>query len=132
MRQSSLTVLFFFLMIRRPPRSTLFPYTTLFRALRGGDLRGAVEHELEHRRLGRLGNELESAEGARMARVGGVVLTREHEDLHARRVAEQVADQAKALIRAMRARRQAEVDERELRRGGQLAQQVDRLDPRLD
>src|SRR5256885_8402942 len=30
---------FFFLMIRRPPRSTLFPYTTLFRSLqaaRGG------------------------------------------------------------------------------------------------
>src|SRR3712207_8910848 len=26
-------VLFFFLMIRRPPRSTLFPYTTLFRSL---------------------------------------------------------------------------------------------------
>src|SRR3989441_9802567 len=25
--------LFFFLMIRRPPRSTLFPYTTLFRSL---------------------------------------------------------------------------------------------------
>src|SRR5687768_18107654 len=27
-----LSVLFFFLMIRRPPRSTLFPYTTLFRS----------------------------------------------------------------------------------------------------
>ena len=26
---------FFFLMIRRPPRSTLFPYTTLFRSLYG-------------------------------------------------------------------------------------------------
>src|SRR2546423_13186587 len=26
--------LFFFLMIRRPPRSTLFPYTTLFRSIR--------------------------------------------------------------------------------------------------
>src|SRR5215475_15522920 len=26
---------FFFLMIRRPPRSTLFPYTTLFRSARG-------------------------------------------------------------------------------------------------
>src|SRR5256885_14549516 len=25
--------LFFFLMIRRPPRSTLFPYTTLFRSV---------------------------------------------------------------------------------------------------
>src|ERR1022692_687322 len=28
----ALVVLFFFLMIRRPPRSTLFPYTTLFRS----------------------------------------------------------------------------------------------------
>src|SRR2546425_3075781 len=27
------SLLFFFLMIRRPPRSTLFPYTTLFRSL---------------------------------------------------------------------------------------------------
>src|SRR2546430_13201476 len=27
-----LYVFFFFLMIRRPPRSTLFPYTTLFRS----------------------------------------------------------------------------------------------------
>src|SRR6266436_9632710 len=26
--------LFFFLMIRRPPRSTLFPYTTLFRSFK--------------------------------------------------------------------------------------------------
>src|SRR2546430_12025367 len=36
--------MFFFLMIRRPPRSTLFPYTTLFRSrirtpLQGGALR---------------------------------------------------------------------------------------------
>src|SRR3712207_7626544 len=28
---------FFFLMIRRPPRSTLFPYTTLFRSRTGRD-----------------------------------------------------------------------------------------------
>src|SRR6267378_5438068 len=34
LRRPSLTSrhLFFFLMIRRPPRSTLFPYTTLFRS----------------------------------------------------------------------------------------------------
>src|SRR3989454_2096078 len=33
---------FFFLMIRRPPRSTLFPYTTLFRSLKilGRELKG--------------------------------------------------------------------------------------------
>src|SRR5690349_25134134 len=29
-----LYLFFFFLMIRRPPRSTLFPYTTLFRSAR--------------------------------------------------------------------------------------------------
>src|SRR5438445_7296692 len=29
----SILLIFFFLMIRRPPRSTLFPYTTLFRSL---------------------------------------------------------------------------------------------------
>src|SRR5258708_10791195 len=33
--RSDFSVLFFFfLMIRRPPRSTLFPYTTLFRSLK--------------------------------------------------------------------------------------------------
>src|SRR5215203_7093418 len=31
-----LLFLFFFLMIRRPPRSTLFPYTTLFRSRPAG------------------------------------------------------------------------------------------------
>src|SRR5258707_1593931 len=38
---------FFFLMIRRPPRSTLFPYTTLFRSLfrRGrAALRASISH----------------------------------------------------------------------------------------
>src|SRR3712207_8102545 len=41
-------MLFFFLMIRRPPRSTLFPYTTLFRSrVRSRvppDARPRVEH----------------------------------------------------------------------------------------
>src|SRR2546430_8139719 len=32
-RETHLSNIFFFLMIRRPPRSTLFPYTTLFRSL---------------------------------------------------------------------------------------------------
>src|SRR6266542_3793967 len=34
---ASVAVSFFFLMIRRPPRSTLFPYTTLFRSAHGPD-----------------------------------------------------------------------------------------------
>src|SRR3712207_7208680 len=52
----------FFLMIRRPPRSTLFPYTTLFRSLHGRDDRGGEHLELRygtlarHPRRGRKGN----------------------------------------------------------------------------
>src|SRR5260221_10959321 len=34
--------MFFFLMIRRPPRSTLFPYTTLFRSLHEVEVAGAA------------------------------------------------------------------------------------------
>src|SRR2546427_7544493 len=33
---------FFFLMIRRPPRSTLFPYTTLFRSIRSASENSAA------------------------------------------------------------------------------------------
>src|SRR6266511_3669635 len=50
--------MFFFLMIRRPPRSTLFPYTTLFRSFRllaaephpGDQLQGlrSMERSEEH------------------------------------------------------------------------------------
>src|SRR3712207_7507923 len=35
--ESRRNISFFFLMIRRPPRSTLFPYTTLFRSRRHVD-----------------------------------------------------------------------------------------------
>src|SRR3712207_7604751 len=34
-------IIFFFLMIRRPPRSTLFPYTTLFRSRSEGAAAGS-------------------------------------------------------------------------------------------
>src|SRR3712207_8902627 len=40
---------FFFLMIRRPPRSTLFPYTTLFRSAPLG-LQGGADGDAEPRR----------------------------------------------------------------------------------
>src|SRR2546428_6430907 len=46
---------FFFLMIRRPPRSTLFPYTTLFRSPRSVrrparcDRPGSARHEADRR-----------------------------------------------------------------------------------
>src|SRR5256885_12647866 len=77
-RSSRSIFVFFFLMIRRPPRSTLFPYTTLFRSLlfcnlglqqvvlglartarhTGGNLR----HELAEALGGRLRSEEHTAE----------------------------------------------------------------------
>src|SRR3712207_7619679 len=42
---------FFFLMIRRPPRSTLFPYTTLFRSV----FRGIEKPDDADRLVGRAG-----------------------------------------------------------------------------
>src|SRR3712207_7067439 len=44
-------MLFFFLMIRRPPRSTLFPYTTLFRSLVGYGLVALLTRALYARGL---------------------------------------------------------------------------------
>src|SRR3712207_7821063 len=44
-------------MIRRPPRSTLFPYTTLFRSIPRGEIVGAVQDDVvfleQRQRIGR-------------------------------------------------------------------------------
>src|SRR5256885_10267245 len=52
-----LYLFFFFLMIRRPPRSTLFPYTTLFRSLHRPALRvgGAIVKSAHPRKRDRRG-----------------------------------------------------------------------------
>src|SRR3712207_7573837 len=42
-------MLFFFLMIRRPPRSTLFPYTTLFRSC--GDYFSSLLPKLSYQKV---------------------------------------------------------------------------------
>src|SRR6266581_7816675 len=58
-------LLIFFLLIRRPPRSTLFPYTTLFRSARPPEQRGAaadtVLGELLHRGRDRKSTRLNSS-----------------------------------------------------------------------
>src|SRR3989454_7711368 len=54
--------LFFFLMIRRPPRSTLFPYTTLFRSLHYFATRASPEQFVA---ITEPGTPLEAMAGAR-------------------------------------------------------------------
>src|SRR3712207_7706518 len=55
-------------MIRRPPRSTLFPYTTLFRSLRSGG--GGLRRE-SGRRVGRLGRSCRLCRSGRLGRRRG-------------------------------------------------------------
>src|SRR3712207_8116647 len=67
-RHHVIELLFFFLMIRRPPRSTLFPYTTLFRSTAG--LLSHVGLQLEPGKTrdgkpGRPGREYQGARGTR-------------------------------------------------------------------
>src|SRR2546430_6519090 len=61
---------FFFLMIRRPPRSTLFPYTTLFRSLGGATQPVKPRHHAARDRLrhpqGRLGRGLRDRKSTRL------------------------------------------------------------------
>src|SRR2546427_2478679 len=49
-----LDLLFFFLMIRRPPRSTLFPYTTLFRSIADGRREPALYDSIGLHLVGRV------------------------------------------------------------------------------
>src|SRR2546427_6586581 len=68
------SILFFFLMIRRPPRSTLFPYTTLFRSRvrerRRGDGREQLEparrYGRQHRGVRRQGADLRDRKSTRL------------------------------------------------------------------
>src|SRR3712207_8686690 len=82
--------LFFFLMIRRPPRSTLFPYTTLFRS-RGVDVpRGGVEHTAE-------------AVFRTQRRVHGAGLLLDHADAVGRRAVVEVADRKSTRLNSSHA-----------------------------
>src|SRR6266404_7715138 len=56
-----LFVFFFFLMIRRPPRSTLFPYTTLFRSA-GAARRAQALQPVDRHRRGRRRSEEHTSE----------------------------------------------------------------------
>src|SRR5258708_37061032 len=64
---------YFFLMIRRPPRSTLFPYTTLFRS----DVRGNVETRIGKLRAGHFEALVLAEAGLERLEMAGAELDRE-------------------------------------------------------
>src|SRR2546430_8761432 len=64
---------FFFLMIRRPPRSTLFPYTTLFRSIR-------IRHCKPHTSVGVCGETIGISELRRFFEEHGRPAERGHAD----------------------------------------------------
>src|SRR3712207_9380845 len=59
---------FFFLMIRRPPRSTLFPYTTLFRSVVRGAPPAHLGAAAQRAQAGARRVEQHAVEGARRPR----------------------------------------------------------------
>src|SRR2546429_6095624 len=73
----STSILFFFLMIRRPPRSTLFPYTTLFRST-GIPAAGETAGEVSRQQIGRDGETAKQLKLA-LAEVCGLRATRSEE-----------------------------------------------------
>src|SRR2546430_17414047 len=74
-----IVLIFFFLMIRRPPRSTLFPYTTLFRSLPHLQFdRGVVHGAI--RRDGAIGEVGQVLHRPRIADVVRVVLVERSEE----------------------------------------------------
>src|SRR3990167_1289168 len=114
---------FFFLMIRRPPRSTLFPYTTLFRSPGPDATRSLLDHEAVDRvpapRAGGVAVRDLEAEGARHRRVAAADAGLEvgsgarRDGIGRRRVGARRA--VEELTRGDRARRRP--DARELRGG---------------
>src|SRR5256885_11168022 len=55
-------------MIRRPPRSTLFPYTTLFRSIETNDFRPGTAFEMDGKLLA-----VVNVQHIKMARAGAVI-----------------------------------------------------------
>src|SRR5260370_38747677 len=62
----SCMLVFFFLMIRRPPRSTLFPYTTLFRSFntQHRESQARERRRFAEQRVAEADTDLRRAEGA--------------------------------------------------------------------
>src|SRR6266513_4085690 len=60
---------FFFLMVRRPPRSTLFPYTTLFRSPHGARMHAGAVVNQHLRARGRIARVLRVPRAERELRI---------------------------------------------------------------
>src|SRR3712207_7757891 len=67
-------------MIRRPPRSTLFPYTTLFRSGRTGGVARRGGHRLRHDRERAARGDNRTGEYARAGRSGPALVRRRQAD----------------------------------------------------
>jgi hypothetical protein len=97
------------------------------RHLHTAELQRVQQEFLQAFRIAGLGHEIGRAEGACVTRVGGVVLSRQHQDFHRRGMRHQIGDEAEALIRPVRQRRQPQIHQRELRRRRQSAHQAHRV-----
>jgi hypothetical protein len=91
----------------------------------------ALEDLLQVAGIAGLGNKVGCAERAGMARITVIALAGEDNDANLWRHFQQVGNQRKTLIRAMRRRWQSEVNQRQFRRSAQLSKQLQAVRARM-
>src|SRR2546430_8926394 len=85
-------------MIRRPPRSTLFPYTTLFRSVTGEQL---CELECAERRLDGGGGERRQESHAVAQQLGQHAAGAEHQELRSEEHTSELQSQSNLVCRLL-------------------------------
>src|SRR5215204_70003 len=134
-------------MIRRPPRSTLFPYTTLFRSRPERDRHEQHQHEpadgerrrdlrsVPHHRADRLANDLTAEERNRRPRGAEIAVQRAPDELRVLRGDRRVDAERVPRLRDLGRRRMLDVDDerrRVLRHLEVEEERHDRHDPEQD
>ena len=103
-------------------RLPVLPFIAVFAALK---CQRIVELFFDFLRRAGLGNEIYRTQCACVARVALLILSGQSEDLDLRRVCPQFGNQAETLVGAVRDGGETQVNQCHLRRGRQLAQQID-------
>src|SRR5438034_5026935 len=94
-RYTHLFFFFFFLTIRRPPRSTLFPYTTLFRSIGDDEEKDETREEMRPRHRSTITKDAERSEEHTSE-------LQSHSDLVCRLLLEKKKKKQNTLLRARR------------------------------
>ena len=87
-------------------------------------VQSALQYLVQFGGIAGFGDKVGGAQGAGVAGVAGIALAGENDDLDIRGQLEQLGNQGESFVRAVRERRQAQVNQREIGNAAQLTQQL--------